>query len=106
MLLTLRPSANRSHKTTNATGVAREQKTLNATAHSAIATSNQRTGTTVIQVNLVGADQNPSAFGEDPQPGKVNYFIGNDPTKWQTNVPTYKQVRYRTYTLESILFTW
>ena len=28
-------------------------------------------------------------------PGKVNYFIGKDPKKWQTNVPTYKQVRYK-----------
>ncbi|HXW16502.1 MAG TPA: SBBP repeat-containing protein, partial [Terriglobia bacterium] len=27
-------------------------------------------------------------------PGKANYFIGNDPSKWRTNVPTYAKVRY------------
>src|SRR5207245_3729643 len=29
-----------------------------------------------------------------PQPGHVNYFIGNDPAKWRTDVPTYGKVRY------------
>jgi hypothetical protein len=27
-------------------------------------------------------------------PGKANYFIGNDPAKRRTNVPTYAKVRY------------
>ena len=44
--------------------------------------------------NLVGAASNPKAVGEDPLPTKVNYFIGNDPRKWQTNVQTYGRVRY------------
>jgi hypothetical protein len=48
----------------------------------------------IIQLNLVGANQNPAVTGEQLQPGKVNYFIGNDRKKWQTNVPLYKQVRY------------
>jgi hypothetical protein len=33
--------------------------------------------------------------GEDPLPGRVNYFLGNDPAKWQAGVPTYARVRYR-----------
>lgn len=28
-------------------------------------------------------------------PGKSNYFIGNDPAQWRTDVPTYERVRYR-----------
>ena len=32
--------------------------------------------------------------GEDELPGKLNYFIGNDPTQWRTDVPTYAKVRY------------
>lgn len=48
----------------------------------------------VIQLNLVGANQNPAVAGEQQQPGKVNYFIGKDKKKWQTNVPLFKQVRY------------
>jgi VCBS repeat-containing protein len=33
--------------------------------------------------------------GQDELPGKVNYFIGNDPKKWRANVPTYAKVAYR-----------
>jgi hypothetical protein len=28
-------------------------------------------------------------------PGKSNYFIGNDPKKWRTNVPNYAKVKYQ-----------
>lgn len=31
----------------------------------------------------------------EPLPGKVNYFIGNDPKKWRTDIPTYGAVAYR-----------
>jgi hypothetical protein len=33
------------------------------------------------------------ATGESLLPGRVNYLIGNDPTKWRTEVPTYRRVR-------------
>jgi uncharacterized protein (TIGR03437 family) len=32
--------------------------------------------------------------GERPLPGSVSYFLGNDPTKWRTDVPRYSDVRY------------
>lgn len=48
-----------------------------------------------IQFQLLGSAPNPHVVGENQQPGVVNYFIGNDPTRWQRNVPTYGQVRYR-----------
>jgi hypothetical protein len=47
-----------------------------------------------LQFTLVGAAQNTAAIGEDPQPGRVNYFLGNDPSKWQMNVATYTRIRY------------
>ena len=31
----------------------------------------------------------------EPQEGKVNYFRGNDPQKWHTDIPTCKAVLYR-----------
>ncbi len=31
---------------------------------------------------------------KDLLPGKVNYFIGNDPKRWRTNLPTYAKVAY------------
>lgn len=67
----------------------------NAASNSAAPTANQKPANIVFRVNLVGANQNPKVVGEELQPGKVNYFIGNDPKKWQTDVPVYKQVRYQ-----------
>jgi hypothetical protein len=46
-------------------------------------------------MRLAGANQNAKATGLDELPGKSNYFIGNDPAKWRTNVPTYANVRYQ-----------
>lgn len=49
------------------------------------------------QVRLfpVGMQKDVSIEGFEPQEGKVNYFIGKDPDKWQTNVPTYRSIVYR-----------
>jgi hypothetical protein len=48
-----------------------------------------------ISLRLVGAASNPAVMGEGIQPGRVNYFIGNHPSRWQKNVPMYRQVRYK-----------
>ena len=34
-------------------------------------------------------------MGLDELPGKSNYFLGNDPKKWRTNVPNYAGVQYK-----------
>ena len=47
-----------------------------------------------IRMKLVGANPQPKVVGSKKLPGIVNYFIGNDPKKWQTNVPTYAKVKY------------
>jgi hypothetical protein len=49
----------------------------------------------VLQMKLVGANANAAVTGADELPGKSNYFIGNDPKKWRTNVPTYAKVKYQ-----------
>ena len=51
--------------------------------------------TTTMQFRLTGAAKNPAVVGEGQQLGRVNYFIGRDPAKWHTNVPTYASVRYK-----------
>ncbi|MGO8816296.1 MAG: SBBP repeat-containing protein [Terriglobia bacterium] len=48
----------------------------------------------VLRMQLVGANSAPSVTGNDELPGKVNYFIGNVPSKWRTNVPTFARVNY------------
>ncbi|TMG76740.1 MAG: hypothetical protein E6H75_07765, partial [Betaproteobacteria bacterium] len=49
----------------------------------------------VLRMSLVGAARKPLVSGLDPLPGKANYFVGKDPAKWRTNVPTYAKVHYR-----------
>jgi len=47
----------------------------------------------VLRLQLVGANPNPQIAGLEELPGKVNYFLGNDPSKWRTDLPTYAKVR-------------
>src|SRR5437899_219973 len=49
----------------------------------------------VLRMQLEGANPSPLASGLEPLPGIVNYFIGNDPKKWRTNIPTYAKVQYK-----------
>jgi Beta-propeller repeat/Abnormal spindle-like microcephaly-assoc'd, ASPM-SPD-2-Hydin len=59
------------------------------------ATNNEpRTTGALLRMKLVRANPNPKIVGMDELPGKSNYFIGNDPKKWRTNVPNYAKVKY------------
>ncbi len=49
----------------------------------------------VLSFQLVGANPAAPVVGEQALPGKSNYFIGNDPAQWHTNVPNYAQVRVK-----------
>src|SRR5579859_6956233 len=53
-----------------------------------------RTTDGVLRMQLLNTNANAKVLGEDEQPGKTNYFIGNDPARWRTNVPNYARVRY------------
>src|SRR5438477_611658 len=53
----------------------------------------QRT-TDTLRMKLVGANQAAKVAALEELPGKSNYFIGNDPKKWRTDVPTYGKVKY------------
>jgi hypothetical protein len=53
-----------------------------------------RTTDALLRMKLVGANPNPKIVGTDELPGKSNYFIGNDPKKWRTNVSNYAKVKY------------
>ena len=50
--------------------------------------------TAVLRMQLAHAKSAPRILGEEELPGKVNYFLGNDPLKWRTNLPTYGKVKY------------
>jgi gliding motility-associated-like protein len=44
---------------------------------------------------FLGANMQAAVSGEAKQPGYNNYFLGNDKSRWASNVPTYGEVRYQ-----------
>jgi len=48
-----------------------------------------------LRLELLGANPSARLSGLDELPGKTNYFIGNDPKRWLTNVPNYSRVKYQ-----------
>jgi hypothetical protein len=56
--------------------------------------SAQRSTGAVLRMKLLHADPKAIVAGEDELPGKSNYFIGKDPTKWHPDVRRYARVRY------------
>jgi len=48
----------------------------------------------VLRMQLVNANPAAKILGVDELPAKSNYFVGNDPKKWHTDVPTYAKIRY------------
>jgi hypothetical protein len=46
----------------------------------------------VVRFRLIGASPRVRVTGIDELPAKSNYFLGNDPTRWRTNVPLYGRV--------------
>ena len=49
----------------------------------------------VLRMRLVGAAGRPRVDALERLPGIVNYFVGRDPKKWRTRIPTYARVRFR-----------
>jgi hypothetical protein len=49
----------------------------------------------LLGMTYVGADRRVRANPSDRLSGVSNYFIGNDPSTWLTNVPQYGRVTYR-----------
>jgi hypothetical protein len=47
-----------------------------------------------LRMKLPGADPAASASGLDRQSGVVNYFVGRDPAKWHSGIPTFAKVNY------------
>ncbi|HEX2905703.1 MAG TPA: CSLREA domain-containing protein, partial [Phototrophicaceae bacterium] len=47
-----------------------------------------------LRLRFTGANSAPEMSGINPLTGHVNFFYGNDPARWQSNVPTYGSVVY------------
>jgi hypothetical protein len=56
--------------------------------------ANSTPQSTVLRLQLVGANPHTAVSGVEELPGRVNYISGQDSTQWHTNVPTYAKVKY------------
>jgi hypothetical protein len=52
-------------------------------------------GGTALDVQLVGANPFAAASASGPLITKTNYFVGNNPGQWHTNIPNFSRVEYQ-----------
>jgi len=67
---------------------------------SGVATRSKGTAPSLIKhhafsMKLLGANKMVRLYAQDKLPGTMSYFIGNDPAKWRTGIPLYRQVIYK-----------
>ena len=48
-----------------------------------------------LRLRFLGASPRATLSGAERSPGRVNYLIRNDPSRWQQDLPTYREVVYR-----------
>lgn len=44
-----------------------------------------------VKLRFVGANPDPAIEGQQEFPGKVNYFVDNDPSQWKQGLSTYRE---------------
>lgn len=47
-----------------------------------------------VRMTIDGANEAAAVEGEEQAEGRSNYFVGNDPEKWRTDIPNFKRVKY------------
>ncbi len=68
---------------------------LNANEAVLTLNKNETAKAATLRMALVGANTAAVGTPQEQLPGTVNYFVGNDPAKWHSALPTYKRVRYQ-----------
>ncbi|MDR3554780.1 MAG: SBBP repeat-containing protein [Syntrophobacteraceae bacterium] len=51
--------------------------------------------TSYLRIGMLGMNKDVQVVAREEQQGKINYFKGNNPGKWRTNIPTYGAVLYK-----------
>src|SRR5260370_6452101 len=60
-----------------------------------LALGNHSGSSASLRLKMVGANAIPSFTGLEELPGKTNYFLGNSPAHWRTDVSNYRKVSER-----------
>ncbi|HEX5410279.1 MAG TPA: choice-of-anchor D domain-containing protein [Terriglobia bacterium] len=72
----------------------RQSRTRYSTSHLRTGERRLPLGSDIIRMAVGDAATTPHITGRDRLPGKLNYLVGNDPSKWRTNIPLYAEVDY------------
>ena len=56
---------------------------------------NGESADSVLWLKMLGANPSAQVSGSELLPGKINYYFGNDPSKWRTGVRQFGRVTYR-----------
>jgi hypothetical protein len=48
-----------------------------------------------LRMQMVGSNPRARALTQQPLAGRINYFLGNDPSKWHAGVPTFGRVGFQ-----------
>lgn len=68
--------------------------TLSLTGNEAVLSLRSADSRAVVRMQPVNANPKPAITGVDQLPGVSNYFLGNNPKQWRTNVPHFAKVKY------------
>src|ERR1700731_2730731 len=49
---------------------------------------------TVVRMEIAGANGHASVSGAEQLPGVSNYYVGRNPAQWHTQIPNYAKVKY------------
>jgi len=55
----------------------------------------EKATTEAVTLSFEGANAKAKISSSEKMPGHVNYFVGNDKSKWRSNIPTYGAVIYK-----------
>jgi hypothetical protein len=59
-----------------------------------LVSEHNRSRFSVVRIKLKDANPDPQIAGIDELTAKSNYFVGRDPKKWHTHIPTFARVRF------------
>jgi hypothetical protein len=57
-------------------------------------TTSAKAASGILRMRLSGSNADASVEGAEPLPGRTNYFIGTDPSRWRAGIKTFAKVRY------------
>ena len=73
---------------------ARSSRCISRRSPTRVARSRDKERAAGLRLRFLGANEGVRLAAARPLPGKVNYLLGNDPSKWVTGIHTFGAVRY------------